>query len=48
MKKEADIDTFNTENIVRCPDPDTADKMIDLIKRIKKGQLVVRMVMEQN
>ena len=36
MTKEADLDSFNTENIVRCPDTDTADRMIDLIKKIKK------------
>jgi chorismate synthase len=36
MKLDADIDTFDTENIVRCPDADTADKMIKLIKKIKK------------
>jgi len=34
-KQEIDLDTIES-NIIRCPQPDTADKMIQLIKEIKK------------
>ncbi|MEZ5013421.1 MAG: chorismate synthase [Chitinophagales bacterium] len=36
-KKYSELDLHKTEeNTVRCPDPETAEKMIDLIKEIKK------------